>query len=69
MRKQCGKLIMMFFEKVLITKHDSGTLLSHETGKILADAKGDVWRGIEVVEQAANIASNMMGETVGGGYQ
>nr|WP_257713489.1 hypothetical protein [Vibrio neptunius] len=23
-----------------------------------------MWRGIEVVEQAANIASNMMGETV-----
>ncbi|MCV6022796.1 aldehyde dehydrogenase family protein, partial [Escherichia coli] len=24
----------------------------------------DVWRGIEVVEQAANIASNLMGESV-----
>ncbi|MDF4391172.1 aldehyde dehydrogenase family protein, partial [Vibrio parahaemolyticus] len=45
--------------------HDElATLLSHETGNILADAKGDVSRGIEVVQQAANIASNMMGETV-----
>ncbi|MDF5827014.1 aldehyde dehydrogenase family protein [Pseudomonas aeruginosa] len=35
-----------------------------ETGKNLADAKGDVWRGIEVVEHAANVASLMMGETV-----
>ena len=26
-------------------------ILSSETGKTLADATGDVWRGIEVVEQ------------------
>ena len=35
-----------------------------ETGKTFADAKGDVWRGIEVVEHACNISSLMMGETV-----
>jgi malonate-semialdehyde dehydrogenase (acetylating)/methylmalonate-semialdehyde dehydrogenase len=39
-------------------------VLSQETGKTFEDAKGDVWRGIEVVEQAANVASLMMGETV-----
>ncbi|WP_444940604.1 CoA-acylating methylmalonate-semialdehyde dehydrogenase [Microbulbifer sp. ZKSA004] len=39
-------------------------ILSEETGKTFEDAKGDVWRGIEVVEHAANIASLMMGETV-----
>jgi len=41
------------------------TLLARETGKNLADAKGDVWRGIEVVEQACGIASQTMGETMG----
>lgn len=57
--------VMLRYQHLLKEHHDElATLLSHETGKILADAKGDVWRGIEVVEQSANIASNMMGETV-----
>ncbi|OLQ71303.1 methylmalonate-semialdehyde dehydrogenase (acylating) [Photobacterium proteolyticum] len=57
--------LMLNYQQLLKTHHDEiATLLSSETGKIFADAKGDVWRGIEVVEQAANIASLMMGETV-----
>ena len=57
--------VMLKYQHLLKDHHDElAILLSHETGKILADAKGDVWRGIEVVEQAANIASNMMGEMV-----
>ncbi len=50
----------------LLKEHqdDIAKILSLETGKTFADAQGDVWRGIEVVEQAANIASLMMGETV-----
>ena len=32
--------------------------------KPFEDAKGDVWRGIEVVEQACLTPSLMMGETV-----
>src|SRR5690606_39439562 len=38
--------------------------LAEETGKTMADAKGDGWRGIEVVEHAMGVASMMMGETV-----
>lgn len=57
--------LMLRYQHLLKEHHEEiAVLLSHETGKILADAKGDVWRGIEVVEQAANIASNLMGETV-----
>ncbi|MGF1771816.1 CoA-acylating methylmalonate-semialdehyde dehydrogenase [Vibrio wakamikoensis] len=57
--------LMLRYQHLLKERHDEiATLLSKETGKTLADAKGDVWRGIEVVEQAANVASNMMGETV-----
>lgn len=57
--------LMLRYQHLLKEQHDEiATLLSKETGKTLADAKGDVWRGIEVVEQAANIGSNMMGETV-----
>jgi malonate-semialdehyde dehydrogenase (acetylating)/methylmalonate-semialdehyde dehydrogenase len=56
--------VMMRYQQLLKEHHDEiATLLSQETGKTLADAKGDVWRGIEVVEQAMNVPSLMMGET------
>ncbi|MCV2885234.1 CoA-acylating methylmalonate-semialdehyde dehydrogenase [Aestuariibacter sp. AA17] len=57
--------LMMRYQHLLKEHHDElAEILSQETGKTFADAKGDVWRGIEVVEQAANIPSLMMGETV-----
>ncbi|MBF7072704.1 CoA-acylating methylmalonate-semialdehyde dehydrogenase [Glaciecola sp. MH2013] len=57
--------LMMRYQHLLKEHHDEiATILSEETGKTFADAKGDVWRGIEVVEQAANVCSMMMGETV-----
>jgi malonate-semialdehyde dehydrogenase (acetylating)/methylmalonate-semialdehyde dehydrogenase len=37
-------------------------VLTSEQGKTLADAEGDVFRGLEVVEQAANIGTLQMGE-------
>jgi malonate-semialdehyde dehydrogenase (acetylating)/methylmalonate-semialdehyde dehydrogenase len=50
----------------LLKKHqdDIAKILSRETGKTFPDAQGDVWRGIEVVEHACNVATLMMGETV-----
>lgn len=39
-------------------------IICEELGKTHEDAMGDVWRGIEVVEHAANIPSMLMGETV-----
>lgn len=57
--------LMLRYQHLLKEHHDElAQTLSQETGKTLADAKGDIWRGIEVVEQAGNIASNMMGEMV-----
>lgn len=57
--------VMLRYQHLLKEHHDEiATILSKETGKTFEDAKGDVWRGIEVVEQAANVASMMMGETV-----
>jgi malonate-semialdehyde dehydrogenase (acetylating)/methylmalonate-semialdehyde dehydrogenase len=57
--------LMLRYQHLLKEHHDElAELLAAETGKTLADAKGDVWRGIEVVEQACNIASLMMGETM-----
>ena len=55
---------MMKYQMLLKEHHDEiAEILALETGKTFADAKGDVWRGIEVVEQACNIPSMMMGET------
>ena len=56
--------LMLRYQALLKEQHeDIAYLLSQDTGKTFDDAKGDVWRGIEVVEQAANIASLSMGET------
>jgi malonate-semialdehyde dehydrogenase (acetylating)/methylmalonate-semialdehyde dehydrogenase len=56
--------VMMRYQQLLKEHHDEiATLLSSETGKTFDDAKGDVWRGIEVVEQAMNVPAMMMGET------
>ena len=57
---------LMLRYQALLKEHQEeiAEILSQETGKTFEDAKGDVWRGIEVAEQAANIASLMMGETV-----
>ena len=57
--------IMMKYATLLKEHHDElATIICHELGKTFEDAKGDVWRGIEVVEQAANAPSLMMGETM-----
>lgn len=57
--------VMMRYQALLKAHQEEiATILAKETGKIFADAMGDVWRGIEVVEQAMNIPALMMGETV-----
>ncbi|KEK28868.1 CoA-acylating methylmalonate-semialdehyde dehydrogenase [Shewanella xiamenensis] len=57
--------VMLRYQHLLKEHHDElATILAHETGKTFEDAKGDVWRGIEVAEHACNIASLLMGETV-----
>lgn len=57
--------VMMRYQALLKEHHDEiAEILAGETGKTFEDAKGDVWRGIEVVEHAANIPSLLMGETV-----
>ena len=59
-----ARLMMKFLHLLKENQDDIAETLSQETGKVFADAKGDVWRGIEVVEQACNIPALMMGETV-----
>ena len=57
---------LLFAYQDLLKKHqdDVARELCRDTGKTWEDARGEVWRGIEVVEHACGIASLMMGETV-----
>ena len=53
--------IMMTYQSLLKEHQDEiAELLSLDTGKVIADAKGELWRGIEVVEQAMNMPSLLM---------
>jgi malonate-semialdehyde dehydrogenase (acetylating) / methylmalonate-semialdehyde dehydrogenase len=59
-----ARLLLRYQDLLKKYQDDVARILSRETGKIFADAQGDVWRGIEVVEHACSVASLMMGETV-----
>mgnify|MGYP002494696857 CR=1 FL=1 len=51
--------LMLRYQHLLKEHHDElGELLARETGKNLADAKGDVWRGIEVVDPPLDLRTS-----------
>ncbi len=52
--------------QALIREHmdELAAILTREQGKTLADARGDVFRGLEVVEHAAGIANLQIGDFV-----
>ena len=59
--------IMLRYQALIRDHHDDiAELISHENGKTLPDARGDVFRGLEVVEASCSIGNQMMGETLGG---
>jgi malonate-semialdehyde dehydrogenase (acetylating)/methylmalonate-semialdehyde dehydrogenase len=57
---------VMFKLQELIQRHtdELARSITQEQGKTLADARGDVFRGLEVVEYAAGIGRDLMGEYV-----
>ena len=59
---------VMFKFQALIRQHEEelAALLSSEHGKTIDDAKGDIFRGLEVVEHACSTMSLQMGETTAG---
>ena len=61
---------VMFAFKTLVEEHmdDLAALLSREHGKVLADSRGDVIRGVDVIEFACGVAQNQKGDyTMGAG--
>ena len=59
-----ARIMMKYAALLKEHQEEIATIICHELGKTFEDAKGAVWRGIEVVEQAANAPAMMMGETV-----
>ena len=59
-----ARLLFAYQDVLKKNQDDVARLLCRDTGKTREDARGEVWRGIEVVEHACSIASLMMGETV-----
>src|ERR1051325_810694 len=57
-----ARVMMKFLELIQKEYDDLARLLSSEHGKVFADAKGDIQRGLEVVEFACGIPHLMKGE-------
>ena len=59
-----ARMRIMLKLQALIREHSPriAKVLSAEQGKTLADAEGDIFRGLEVVEHAASIGTLQMGE-------
>jgi len=61
-----ARIRTMFNFQQLVIKHqdDIAKIIVKEQGKTFPDAKGDVFRGLEVVEHSCSAASLSMGETI-----
>src|SRR5262249_9613507 len=57
-----ARVMFKFLELVQKEYDELATLLSSEHGKVFADAKGDIQRGLEVVEFACGIPHLLKGE-------
>ena len=57
---------VLFNLQHLIRQHEAELIetIVQENGKTVNDAKGDIFRGLEVVEYATGVASHMQGETI-----
>lgn len=57
-----ARIFLRYQQLIRENMKEVAAILTAEQGKTLADAEGDVFRGLEVVEHAANIGSLQMGE-------
>lgn len=58
------RMMLKYQELLKQNQDDIANMISREHGKSIIDAKGDIFRGYEVVEHAASFNSLAMGETV-----
>ena len=63
---QRARVLLRLQDAINANMDDLAALVTREQGKTLADARGDVFRGLEVVEHMVSAPSLMMGEYVEG---
>jgi len=61
-----ARIMFAYRDLLLERQEDLARLVVAELGKTFADAKGGVWRGIEMLEFASGIPSQMLGNTLAG---
>src|SRR5208283_2857254 len=61
-----ARVLMRFLDLVRREMEPLARLLAREHGKTIADAKGDIQRGLEVIEFATGVAHFMKGEFTDG---
>jgi malonate-semialdehyde dehydrogenase (acetylating)/methylmalonate-semialdehyde dehydrogenase len=61
-----ARVMFRFRELLEANMQELAELLASEHGKVVADAKGDILRGLEVIEFAAGIPHALKGEYTGG---
>ncbi|KJH66273.1 CoA-acylating methylmalonate-semialdehyde dehydrogenase [Chromobacterium violaceum] len=57
-----ARIFLKYQQLIRENMKELAAILTAEQGKTLADAEGDIFRGLEVVEHAANIGTLQMGE-------
>ena len=58
------RLLYTYLQKLVEHKEELAKIITQESGKTLTDARGEVQRGIEVVELATSTPTMMMGEAL-----
>jgi len=64
--QQRQRVMLRYQALIRENMEDLAYIITLENGKTLADARGDVFRGLEIVESACNLGITMMGETLEG---
>jgi len=59
-----ARFMLKYQQLLKDNKDDISAMITHEHGKSLLDAQGDVFRGYEVVEHSCSLTSIGMGETM-----
>ena len=59
---QRARIFLKYQQLIRENMKELAAMLTAEQGKTLADAEGDIFRGLEVVEHAANIGNLQLGE-------
>jgi malonate-semialdehyde dehydrogenase (acetylating)/methylmalonate-semialdehyde dehydrogenase len=64
--QQRQRVMLKFQQAIRDRTEDLAYLVSLENGKTLADARGDVFRGLEMVESACFVAPTLLGDSLQG---